>query len=40
MEGVDNKPPSGIGKTPLVMPPNIVETTNVGVGKGKSVVVE
>ena len=37
--GVDNKAPSDKGKTPLAMF-ETVETVNVGVGKGKSVVVE
>ena len=37
--GVDNKAPSDKEKTPLVVF-DIVETPNVGVGKGKSVVVE
>ena len=37
--GVDNKTPSDNGKTPLVLS-NTVETTNVGVGKRKSVAVE
>ena len=37
--GVDNKAPSDKGKTPLALF-DIVETANVGVGKGKSVVVE
>ena len=36
--GVDNKAPSDKGKTPLALF-DIVETANVGVGKGKSVVV-
>ena len=37
--GVDNKAPIDKGKTPLVMF-DIMETANVGVGKGKSVAVE
>ena len=37
--GVDNKAPSDKGKTPLVVS-EIVETINVGIGKGKSVAVE
>ena len=37
--GVDNKAPSDKGKTPLAMW-EIVQTINVGVGKGKSVAVE
>ena len=36
---VDNKTPSDSIKAPLVVP-DIVETTNVGIGKGKSVAVE
>ena len=37
--GVNNKAPSDKGKTPLAMS-ETVESVNVGVGKGKSVVVE
>ena len=37
--GVYNKAPSDMGKTPLSMF-DIVETSNIGVGKRKSVVVE
>ena len=37
--GVDNKALSDKGKTPLAVS-DIMETINVGVGKGKSVVVE
>ena len=36
---MDNKAPSDMRKTPLSMF-DIVETSNIGVGKGKSVVVE
>ena len=37
--GVDNKAPSDNEKTPLVVS-EIVETINVGIGKGKSVALE
>ena len=36
---VDNKTPSDMGKTPLAMP-DIVETANVSVRKGKIVTME
>lgn len=37
--GIDHNTPSNKGKTPLVMF-NVVETTDVGVGKGRSTTME